>query len=71
MNNEEMKLNEEKISEAFNKNIKLHIVLRNNSWRNGFVKEITPSYFIFNDFENGPEPIFFLEVYKVEPFTEK
>ena len=71
MNDENRKLNEEKIYEAFSKGIKLHLILRDNSWRNGFVREISADFFIFDDRENGKEPIFFLELVKAEPYMEE
>lgn len=68
--NEEMKLDEEKIYSAFRNKIKLHLSLQDRSWRNGIVKEVLGSWFMFEDEENGEEPIFFLELRKVEPFLE-
>ena len=70
MNNEIKKLNEEKIAEAFSKDIKLHISLKDESWRNGFVKEVSDSFFIFDDVVNGKEAIFFLELKEVSPYLE-
>ena len=70
MNNENMKTNEEIISLALTKNLKVHLVLKDKSWRNGFVKEISADFFIFEDLINGREPIFFLELIKVEPYME-
>ena len=68
MEKEIRKLNEEKIREAYKNSTKIHITLKNKTWRNGYVKEIHPDFFVFYDNENGIEPIFFLEVHKVEPF---
>ena len=69
-NNEEMKLNEEKIREAYKNSTKIHITLKDKTWRNGYVKEIRPDFFIFSDDVNGNEPIFFLELKKVEPYVD-
>jgi hypothetical protein len=69
MTNENMK-NEELIFLAFDKKIKLHIVLESGDWRNGFVKEIKADFFLFDDTINGVEPIFYLQLKKVEPFME-
>lgn len=63
--------NYNKILLGFENNLKLHIVLKNNQWRNGYVVELGADYFIFNDKKNGIEPIFFLELKKVEPFMEE
>jgi len=67
MNEELMK---EKISFAFKKKIKAHIILKDKTWRNGFVKDISADFFIFEDDINGKEAIFFLELVNVEPFME-
>ncbi len=71
MKNEDMKINEEKINKAFNSNLKIHIDLRDGSWRNGYIKEISADFFMFEDMVNGEEPIFFLELKKVEPYLNK
>lgn len=68
--NEEMKLDEEKIYSAFRNKIKLHLSLQDRTWRNGIVKQVLATWFMFEDEKNGEEPIFFIELRKVEPFME-
>jgi len=68
--NEIRKLNEEKIRLAKENHTKIHLILRDKTWRNGYVKEISGDFFIFEDDVNGNEPIFFLELSKVEPYIE-
>jgi hypothetical protein len=70
-NIDEQKINEQKILKAFKSKLKVHIILKGRSWRNGFVKEIHPDFFIFKDIENDEEAFFFLEVYNVEPYMEE
>jgi len=70
MKNEIRKLNEEKIKEAFKNSTKIHITLKNETWRNGYVKDIKTDFFIFEDIVNGIEPIFFLDLEKVEPYID-
>ena len=70
MTNENTK-NEELILLAYDKKIKLHIVLASGDWRNGFVKEIKADFFLFDDVVNGTEPIFYLQLKKVEPYVEE
>jgi len=70
MDDEIKKLNEEKINEAFKNSTKIHITLKDRTWRNGYVKEIRCDFFIFEDDKNGEEPIFFLELVKVEPYIQ-
>ena len=67
---EEMKLDEEKIYSAFKNKTKVHLTLMDKTWRNGIVKQVLATWFMLEDEVNGEEPIFFLEVHKVEPFTE-
>ena len=55
---------------AFSKKIKIHIKLKDESWRNGYVKNISPDFFIFDDRVHGIEGIFYLELKRVKPFTE-
>ena len=68
MNNE--KINEQLIRLAFSKNIRIHISLKDGTWRNGFVKEILGDTFELEDRENGIEPFFYIQLMNVEPFTE-
>jgi len=70
MNDEVGKMNEEKIRKAFSEKIKLHISLKDGSWRNGSVLEISSEFFIFNDDVNGKEPIFFLEIKDASPYMD-
>lgn len=69
--NTNQEVNEQKLLKAFNSNLKLHIVLKDKTWRNGFVKELKADFFLFEDKINGIEPIFFLELLKVEPYLEE
>jgi len=62
--------NEDKILISLKNNLKVHIILKDNSWRNGYVIETSPDFFMFEDKENGIEPIFFLDLEKVEPYSE-
>jgi len=72
MNNERMNLtiNKQLILTAFNSQLKIHIVLKDKTWRNGFVKEIQEDFFLFKDKENPVEPFFFMELEDVKPFME-
>ena len=62
--------NERLIELAHSKQIKIHLVLNDGTWRNGFVVEINPNFFMFKDDKNLEEPFFFLQIKNVEPFTE-
>ena len=72
MQNEDTNINEEKIKEAYSKQIEIHITLKDGSWRNGFVKKIHPDFFEFWDWINKEnEPVFFMELHKVQPRIEE
>ena len=63
-------INQQKIINALNDSIKLHIVFKNRSWRNGYVVKVEESYFEFKDDKEGIEPYFFLEVLEVHIYKE-
>jgi len=71
MVNENEEKNERKIFLAWKNNIKLHITLSDNSWRNGYVFDMSADFFFFEDKVNGREPIFFLDLKRVEPYNEQ
>lgn len=58
------------IETAYSKQIKVHLNLTDGSWRNGYVKEVKPEFFMFVDRVNNEEPIFFLELKDVSPYLE-
>jgi len=68
MENDTRTINEEKINSAFKNSTKLHLVLKNKNFRNGYIKELGADFFIFEDDINGREAIFFLELHNVEPY---
>ena len=68
--NEEMNLKEAKINSALKNSTKLHLNLKDRTFRNGYVIKLGADFFLFHDDVNGNEPIFFLELYNVEPVME-
>lgn len=71
MLDEKTKSNEEKIYEAFSKNVKVHLKLKDRSFRNGMVVETHADFFIFMDEINGEEPFFYIELRDVNPYFRK
>lgn len=69
MNNEIIS-NEQLVRLACSKQIKVHLILKDKTWRNGFVKEVLGDVFMFEDIENGIEPFFYIQVGDVQPFME-
>jgi hypothetical protein len=72
MNNEKLNevLNEQLIKTAFSKTIKVHLKLRDGTFRNGFVTKLSPDFFLFSDDKRKLESFFYLQVRGVDPFTE-
>jgi hypothetical protein len=70
MKNNDNELNETIIKESQINSRKLHLVLKDRTYRNGYVISFTDSSFIFEDDRNGKEQIFFLDLYKVTYFTK-
>jgi len=68
--NDEVINNEELIRLAFSKQIKIHLILKDGTWRNGFVTETFSDFFHFKDKENDEEPFFYIQVADVQPFTK-
>lgn len=70
MKNNDNGLNEELIKESQINSRKLHLVLKDRTYRNGYVKSFSESIFIFIDDRNGSEEISFLDLYKVKYYTK-
>ena len=65
-------INEQKIRVAYSKQIEIHISLKDGSWRNGFVKELYPDFFLFWDWKDKEnEPVFYMELSNVRPFIRE
>ena len=62
--------NEQLVRLAFSKQIKVHLILKNGTWRNGFVTKLDVDFFYFKDTENAEEPFFYIQVVDVQPFTK-
>jgi len=74
MNNEKTNqvITKEVIKTAYEKQIKVHLVLTDRTWRNGFVTNISSAdFFYFKDTENPEEVFFYAQIAKVEPYNER
>jgi hypothetical protein len=60
-----------KVEYYYKTNRKVHITLNNKAVRNGIIKNTSALLFILDDKVNGEIPIFFQEVYDVEPYKEE
>lgn len=61
----------EKINYFKKNNSKIHIVLKNEQFYNGFIIEESADFFIMNDLKLGKTPIFYLEIKVIEPYKPK
>lgn len=68
--NDETINNEQLVRLAFSKQIKVHLTLKDGSWRNGFVTQTSADFFHFKDTKNDEEPFFYIQLVDVQPFTE-
>lgn len=59
-----------KLKTALDSNIKVHISLVDNTWRNGYVVELFQDFMIFQDEVNTEESIFLLEIIKISPYIK-
>jgi hypothetical protein len=62
--------NEQLIRLAHSKKIKIHLSLKDRTWRNGYVVNVYPDFFEFQDVINSEETFFYLQLLNVEPFRE-
>ncbi|MFA6327641.1 MAG: hypothetical protein WCX15_02050 [Bacilli bacterium] len=60
----------EELQESFKLKQKIHLKLKDGSWRNGKVIRIENNYFVFKDFKNKEEGFFFLEIIKISPYID-
>lgn len=62
----------EKLKFFKDKNISIHVGLKNKRFYNGTIKEVSPDdFFILNDEILGELPLFFIEIDYVEPREAK
>jgi len=61
----------EELQESFKLKQKIHLKLKDGSWRNGKVIRIENNYFVFKDFKNKEEGFFFLEIIKISPYIPR
>jgi hypothetical protein len=64
-------INEKRIISAFKNHTKIHLALTDKTFRNGIIKHLGAGFIILVDDVNGEEPIFIMEVRKVEPYMNK
>lgn len=55
----------------FKHKITTHIDTKDNSWYNGLIIEVHPTFIVINDRILGPTPVPFSEIEIIERFREK
>lgn len=55
----------------FEKQIPVHIVVKNGEWSNGYIKEVGSNFLILEEFKKGKIIIFFAEVTSIESYTRE
>ena len=64
-------MNNEKAQVFLEKQIPVHIVVRDKDWANGFIKEIGSNFLILDEFKKGRLVIFFFEIITMDTFTKE
>lgn len=50
-------------------NIPAHLSFVGGGWNNGFITQISPDFFMFNDREDGMMPVFFIDLIDIKPLA--
>lgn len=68
-----LKILRDKVQVFFERKIAVHINLKNKNkeWLNGEIKEVSEDFFILNEKKKGEMPVFFIEMYDINPWKEK
>jgi len=70
-NDKQIELMKKKAGYYFDLKKQVHITLNNRNFLNGSIKEIKVDFLMFDDFLNGEMPVFFLEIFEIEPYENK
>jgi hypothetical protein len=53
------------------KNLAVHIILKNKRWLNGRITELGAEFIMLREKKLGDMPIFFMEMEEIEPYDDK
>lgn len=62
---------EREVAVFFDRQIPIHIALKNGRFVNGIINELSNDFFMLNDRELGDLPVFYSQIYKIEKLKEK
>lgn len=59
---EMIKILQKRVQYFFDNHISIHVTLKENKFLNGDIKEVSADFFILNDFKEGEQPVFYIEI---------
>lgn len=62
----ELELLKKKAKIFYDRRQPVHVMLKKRYWKNGIILEISDDFFFIDDFKDGKELVFFIEVYSIE-----
>jgi len=65
---QELELLNQKIQNFFDMKQAIHVKFKRGHFKNGYIKEIRSDFFIVDDFQDGEEFVFFLEIENVDTY---
>ncbi len=61
----------QRVNYFFNIKKAVHIKFKKGNWKNGEIIEISSDFFMLDEFLEGPQPIFFLQIEDIDPYNTK
>ena len=71
MNENEQEILKDKINYFFKNKTNIHINLKSGKFLNGIIKEISDSFFIFDERLEGDQPVYLIEIASISPYKEE
>jgi len=71
MNDEELKLIQDKIYFYYKEKQAIHVELKNNQFYNGFIQTFSADFFMIQEMMLGVMPIFYKEINIIEPYVKR
>ena len=69
--NEEVEALQQKADYFFKNKTAVHIKFKRGYFKRGMITEISSDFFILQEFLEGSQPCFFLQIIDIEPFKKK
>ena len=68
---EDINIISQKLNLYKEKKITIHVILKSRQFYNGIVTELGSDFFMIEDRKLGTMPVFFIEVYNIEPYKKE